>query len=335
MTDDRFSFAVLRAAVLLCAAWLAAFATSAQEPAGAPAPAVKTASVKTFSDCADCPEMVVIPPGSFDMGSTIEERTREGVSPKFFDREGPVHHVTIAKSFAMGRTEVTRGLYAQFVAETHRPDPPGGCGAFNLATDSWHDRPPYSWRNTSFYQSDDHPAACLSWNDANDFAAWMARKTGKPYRLATEAEWEYAARAGTKTARYWGDAAEPGCKLANFMTAETVARLGNPKSWQDAIVCTSPRSFTQPVGSFPPNPWGLSDMIGNVYELIADCYHPNYNGAPTDGSAWNEPGCTEHMLRGGAFYSTTWLARSAHRGGPVGPDQHANAAGLRLVRDLP
>ncbi len=328
--SHRRLFSTLFTAVFMVSSAVISFAAGAQQVKETTASAIKT-----FKDCADCPEMVVIPPGSFDMGSTVEERTREGVIPKFFDREGPIHRVTFKKAFALARTEVTRGQYAQFVADTKRPDPVGGCGAFNREEDNWHDRPPFSWRNTSFYQNDNHPVACLSWNDANDFVKWFAQKTGKPYRLASEAEWEYAARAGTKTARYWGDSAVAGCKLANFMSAETFDRLGRPKSLQDELVCNSPRSFTQEVGSYPPNPWGLYDMFGNVYELVADCFHPDYNGAPTDGSAWAEPGCKEHMLRGGAYYSAPSLVRAAHRAGPVSPDQHANSESLRLARDLP
>ena len=294
------------------------------------------APVQTIRDCVDCPEMIVIRPGTFLMGSTVEERTREGVIPKFFDREGPVHRVTLTRAFAMSRNKVTRGQYAQFVQDTNRPDPVHGCGPFDPATDSWPERLPYSWRNPKFAQTDDHPAACLSYVDARDFAAWLAKKTGQPYRLATEAEWEYAARAGTTTARWWGDDAGRLCTMANTISAGTVAALGNPKSWQDQLVCSSARSYTVPVGSFPPNPFGLNDMIGNVYEYIADCYHPDYVGAPTDGSAWLEPGgCKEHMLRGGAYYSTTWLARSAHRGGPVKADLHPSAGGARVTRDLP
>lgn len=318
------------AALLLALAGGAARADSAPPDKPAPAP------VTTFKDCPDCPDMISIAPGKFVMGSTPEERTREGVIPKFYEREGPPHEVTIHKRFAMSQNEITRGMYARFVAETGRPDPETGCGAFDPETDTWHDRKPYSWRDPKFYQTDLHPAACLSYRDARDFASWLAKRTGKPYRLATEAEWEYAARAGTTTARYWGESATPVCVMANTITAETVHRLGDPKSWKNALVCTADRSYTQPVGSFPPNPWGLNDMIGNVYEYVADCYHDNYRGAPVDGSAWLDQGvCKEgYMLRGGAYYSTTWLARSAHRGGPVALDQHPSAAGIRVVRDL-
>ena len=129
------------------------------------------AAEPTIRDCSDCPEMVVIAPGTFLMGSSVEERTREGVIPKFFDREGPVHRVTLARAFAMSRNEITRGLYARFVPEPKRPDPVHGCGAFDPATDSWPDRLPYSWRDPKFAQTDDHPAACLRYRDARDFAS--------------------------------------------------------------------------------------------------------------------------------------------------------------------
>ena len=312
----------------LCTAMLLAPAAGAQPQAITAAPATM------FRDCADCPEMVIVPAGAFEMGSSADERVREGVPARFADRETLVHGVTIAKPFAMSRSEITRGMYARFVADTKRPDPVA-CGVFNPDTDSWKERSGYSWRKTGFEQTDEHPVACISFNDAHDFANWLAKKTGKPYRLASESEWEYAARGGTTTARYWGEAAEPGCELANIMTAETVARLGNPRSWANKLVCTSPRAFTVPVGSFPPNPFGLHDMIGNVYEFVADCFHPTYAGAPADGSVWKEPACKQFMLRGGAFHSAPWLARIAARGGPVEPDYHPLASGIRVARDLP
>ena len=289
---------------------------------------------KPFRDCADCAEMIVVPSGGFEMGSTPEERAAEGVPAKFGDREQPRHHVTIARPFAMSRTEITRGDYARFVAATHRPDPPS-CGVFNPREDNWAPQPGFSWRNPGFPQQDDEPAACIAWQDAHDYAAWMARRTGKPYRLPSEAEWEYAARAGTGTVRYWGDGREDICTRANIMTARTVERLGSPKSWQDKLVCSSPHAFTQPVGSYAANPFGLDDMLGNVFEWVSDCYHPNEQGAPADGSSWDEPACRQRLPKGGAFHSLTWLARPAFHGGPVPPEIHTVAAGIRIVRDLP
>jgi sulfatase modifying factor 1 len=288
-----------------------------------------------FKDCAECAKMVVIPPGAFVMGSTRDEQVREGVPKAFADREGPQHTVTIRYPFAMSRNEITRGEYAAFVADTHRPDPPEGCGVYNAKDDNWKQRPGFSWRNPGFAQTDQHPAACISWDDARDYAAWLARKTGRPYRLATEAEWEYAARAGTTTARYWGDAAEGACKSAQILTSGTVEALGSPKSETQQLVCADSHSFTMPVGSFAPNPFGLNDMIGNIFEWVADCYHPNYVGAPTDGSAWDEPNCKLRLPKGGAFHSPPWIARAAFHGGPVPPEYRPVASGIRVVRDLP
>jgi formylglycine-generating enzyme len=293
------------------------------------------AAGQVFSDCPDCPPMVVIPTGTFLRGSSDDERSREGVPKMFADRETLRAEVTISKPFALGKFEVTRGQYARFVADTRRPDPPT-CGLHDPKTDTWPQQAGYSWRNTGFYQSDDHPVGCISWTDARDYAAWLAKKTGKPYRLATEAEWEHAARAGTTTTRYWGDAFEPACQVqANVMTAETIRRMGSPASWSNKIVCSTPVAFTVAVGSYPPNPFGLHDMIGNIHEWVADCFNPTYAGSPTDGSAWQSADCPQRMVRGGGYHSANWLARSAFRGGPVPPEMRPVASGIRVARDLP
>jgi formylglycine-generating enzyme len=308
--------------ITLAIASAAAGAAAAQKPG------------EIFRDCPECPEVVVIPPGTFERGSPEDERVRDATPKAFADREILRAKVTIPRAFAMSRHEITRGEFARFAAATKRPDPPS-CGVFDRATDGWGQQPGYSWRRPGFAQTDQHPAICMNWEDARDYAAWLAKSTGKPYRLASEAEWEYAARAGTTTARYWGDAFEPGCALANTMTAQTVQELGNPKSWQNKVVCTAQRSFTVPVGSFPANPFGLHDMIGNAFEWVQDCYWPTYEGAPTDGSARERPNCDLRIPRGGAFHSSPWLARAAFRGGPVVPGLRPVAAGIRVVRDLP
>ena len=156
---------------MICRVVAMAFAASLALAAIGARAADAPVAPQTIRDCSDCPVMVVISPGTFLMGSTIEERRREGVIPKFFDREGPVHRVTLTRPFAMSRDKVTRGLYARFVEDTHRPDPAHGCAPFDPSTDTWPERLPYSWRDPKFMQSDDHPAACLSYLDARDFAA--------------------------------------------------------------------------------------------------------------------------------------------------------------------
>lgn len=288
---------------------------------------------KTFRDCADCPEMVVIPPGSANIGSTHEERVREGVPPAFGEHEGPVVRVTIAKPFAMAKTETTRGQFEKFVAESNRPIP-NSCATYIKKTDTWGPTEGMSWRTPGFAQTDEHPAVCISWVDANDFAQWLAKKTGKKYRLASEAEWEYAARGGTTTTRYWGDASQPICEKASVMTSATIAAIGTPESWMDKLVCASDRSWTIPVASFEANPFGLHDMLGSVWEWTADCASVDHVGMPTDGSPQMKGNCDRRGVKGGAFHSVPWLARPATHGAGQDPHNRPVASGIRVVRDL-
>jgi len=285
-----------------------------------------------FRDCPDCPEVVVIPPGSFLMGSTAEERTREGVPEIFGNREMPQHKVTIARSFALSRDEITLAEYATFSDDTHRPVEPN-CAVFDREKDNWALQTG-SWRDPGFKQAANEPVTCMSYNDAKAYAAWLSKKTGKHYRLASEAEWEYAARGGTATARYWGDSARTVCENANVMNSATLTDIGWPESWQDKLICAGRHAWTMPVGSFEANPFGLHDMMGGVWEWVADCMHPTYVGAPTDGSAWTEPGCDKFLVRGGAFHSEFWLVRSATRGAGLSPNAHPVASGIRVARDL-
>ncbi len=288
----------------------------------------------TFRDCPHCPEMIVLPAGRFAMGSTVEERDREGVLPLFGDREGPVHEVIIARPFAMSRTEIRRVEFLKFARATHRASPVD-CQTYDPVRDSWVDGPhPSSWQEPEIPIGDDHPAVCMTWTDATDYAAWLSKTTGHHYRVPSDAEWEYAARGRTSTARYWGNALQPICTKLNIMSDATVAAIGRPKSWADVLVCRSDHAWTVPVAGYPANPFGLYDMLGSVWEWTADCSHPDYKGAPVDGSAWIEPGCSKHGLRGGAFHSQYWLARAATRGKGMAPDFRPLAAGIRVVREM-
>lgn len=287
------------------------------------------AGVQTLKDCAMCPKMVVIPAGSFEMGSSREERLREGVAAAFGDREEPRHTVRIAKPFAISRAEITRGEYAQFVAESKRTIPPS-CGGWAGRRES----DGYSWRMPGFPQTDADPVTCVSATDADDYAAWLSKKVGKRYRVPSEAEWEYAARGGTTTARHFGDSIQAVCGNLNIMTTATFKEIGQPESWKDKLMCASDEAFTAPVGSFEPNAFGVHDMLGSQWEWVADCGHPNYQGAPTDGSAWRDRGCNTRLVRGGAFHSEFWLARSATRGSGMDPNSRPVAAGIRVVREM-
>jgi formylglycine-generating enzyme required for sulfatase activity len=226
----------------------------------------------------ECGELVVVPAGSFDMGSTS-------------DFEDPVHRVTIAKPFAMGRREVTLTEWDACVAS-------GGCRA--LRHRGW--------------GRGDHPVLGVTWVQAKDFLSWLSKKTGQRYRLPSEAEWEYAARAGTTTEYWWGR--DAGVARANCRDCNT----GRPQQ-------------TLPVGSFPPNPFGLYDTSGNVAEWVEDCWNDDYKGAPTDGTAWTAGQCRLRVLRGGGFDSQTRYLRTTSR---FRYDANAPffANGFRVLREL-
>ncbi len=287
-----------------------------------------------FSDCPGCPDMITVPAGTALLGSTIAERQAAGMIALFGDREGPPYRATFAAPFAIGRTEVTRAQYRAFVEATRRPDPPA-CGTHVAATDDWSPKPGFNWRQPGYAQTDDHPAVCIAWEDAAAYAAWLATRTGKPYRLPSDAEWEYAARGGTTTAWTWGENAEAGCGAANLMSAGTVAALGWPKSMANRAVCSSQRRFSLPVASFSPNAFGLYDMAGNAFEWVADCNSPDNRDGHADGSARVAGDCTRHYLKGGAFHTPLWLTRPAVRGAPVPADLRMFTMGFRVARSLP
>jgi formylglycine-generating enzyme required for sulfatase activity len=163
---------------------------------------------------------------------------------------------------------------------------------------------------------------CVSWTDARAYAAWLARTTGKPYRLPSEAEWEYAARAGSSAARPWG--VDLTREHANYGSEACCApATGGADRWR----------FTSPVGSFPPNRFGLADMIGNVWQWVEDCGHEGYVGAPADGAAWTSGDCRTHMARGGAWFQGPDSARSAARAADAADFRIADI-GFRVARDL-
>lgn len=255
-------------------------------------------ALEVFKDCDGCPEMVALPAGTFTMGSPENEEGRDG-------DEGPQHEVRIT-AFAIGKAEVTRGDYAAFVAAAKSPMQDKGC--YSWLGNEWKLDPDRHWRSPGFPQTDRDPAVCVSWNDATAYIQWLSQKTGKAYRLPTESEWEYAARAGTKTRYSIGDTITE--KDANFG-----GRLGK----------------TVAVGSYPANPWGLLDAHGNVSEWVEDCYHDSYRGAPADGRAWVEVSCTLREVRGGSWYGIPRFLRSASRdrGQPGG---RGNYLGFRVAR---
>jgi formylglycine-generating enzyme required for sulfatase activity len=294
---------------------LAACLASAAQAAG-PEPGA------TFRDCADCPEMVVVPAGSFRMGS----ETRQAKSD-----EQPVHEVNVP-GFAIGRTEVTRAQYRLFASETGR-GAPGPCTSDPGRGGRWWEVPDANWEQSGFPAGEDHPVTCVTWADASAYAEWLSAKTGRPYRLVTEAEWEYAARAGTTSEFPWGDSAEGMCAFANGPDDTVFAHFAG---WSRAkgAACDDGEAFTAAAASYRANGFGIHDMPGNVWEWTADCYEPNYAVQPTNGSAHTGGACTRRALRGGSWVYGIGDLRSSQRNGLPRPWQRGADIGFRVARGL-
>lgn len=246
-----------------------------------------------FSNCDGCPEMVVVPPGAFMMGSPADEAERMA-------NEGPQHRVTIAGQFAIGKYEVTFEQWDTCVADggcDHRPDDEG-------------------WGRGR------RPVIYVNMPDVRQYTDWLSQRTGETYRLPSEAEWEYATRAGTTTPFHFGSTISP--VQANFNGSYVYGGGAIGVDRQQSV----------PVGSFPANGFGLHDMHGNVWEWVEDCSSPTYDGAPVDGTAWLTAGCEMHVIRSGSSHYGPGLLRSANRIG-VSPDHRVLYYGFRVAMTLP
>ena len=282
-----------------------------------------------FRDCADCPEMVVIPAGEFQMGSDRREQMRDGLRP-----EGPIRTVTIAKPFAAGRFEVTNAQYAAFVAAT-------GYSATNGCITSGGRDPVdgVTWRNPDIGTdvADDEPVVCVDWHDAKAYTLWLAGRTGLKYRLLTEAEWEYAAKAGSTTVWPWGEDETKMCQYGNVYDRSGLtdprAKIG-ANAAATAVACDDGFQTVAPVGQFTPNAFGLYDTIGNVWEWNEDCSVTLYSDEPVDGSAWQAPGvCEKRAVRSGSWRTRVSRHRPTFRGRDPA-DFAYFMFGFRLARDL-
>jgi formylglycine-generating enzyme required for sulfatase activity/DNA-binding winged helix-turn-helix (wHTH) protein len=322
------------AVALLCIGWGAALLIWR-----APAPAEKQAHVglapeappplklrPVFRDCDICPEMVALPAGEFMMGSAKDDADRAQI-------EGPPRRVIIARSFAIGRFEITVDQFAAFVEQTattvsKSSNPCRVVTRFDVDPLQWTGLPEASFRRPGFEVTGAHPAGCISWYDAQAYVAWLKRRTGKPYRLPTEAEWEYAARAGTTTRFGFGNDERLLCDYARF------ADLTSRYSWREACRGGIATEGPIPVGKLKPNAWGIFDMHGNVAEWVEDCWTPNWTEIPTDGSAYSRPGnCEMGVTRGGAWISNSRRLRAAYRS--RAPTQlRAQVIGFRVALTL-
>lgn len=270
------------------------------------------------------PTMVAIPAGEFLMGDAASTGGAD---------ELPVHWVRVA-AFELSPYEVAVGEYRRFTNVTgYRTDAETnahgkqGCAVLDVGLAVPVYQAGTSWRDPGFVQTDRHPVVCLSVADVEAYIAWLARDTGQPWRLPTEAEWEYAARAGTTGTYPWGESATEACRFANGadLTPGTEGQ-----SWPLQLDCRDGAAHTAPVGDYVPNPWGLYDMIGNVWEWTADCYRPDFRQAPIDGSAFVVTECPKRTIRGGAWPYPASFLRVTNRGGSS-VTIRANDRGFRLA----
>jgi formylglycine-generating enzyme required for sulfatase activity len=247
----------------------------------------------SFKECDKCPEMIVVPAGSFTMGAPDSEQGHMAT-------ELPQHRVTIAKSFAVGRFAVTFDEWDACVAD-------GGCNGYTPSDQGW--------------GRGQQPVINVSWDDAKAYVAWLSKKTGKTYRLLSEAEREYVTRAGTTTPFWWGGSIST--SQANYNGNNTYAGGENGEY----------RQKTVPVNSFAPNPWGLYQVHGNVWDWVEDCHDDSYLGAPSNGAAWTSGDCGRRAVRGGSWHSSPQLLRSADRGW-LPTEVRSSGVGFRLGRTL-
>jgi len=304
MGRNLWKFVILAGAVSATAAMAGenagapnAAPSSSPAVAAMPAAAIEAAgagATHAFQDSAQAPMMVAVPAGTFVMGSPA---TEAGRTPN----EDVQHRVVIARAFALGKSDVTFDQWDACVAG-------GGCNAYRPGDEGW--------------GRGSQPVVNVSWDDARAYAKWLTDTTGKPYRLPTEAEWEYAARAGTETVYWWGNIASH--DHANYGAETCCSGLAQE---QDRWVNASP------TGSFAANPFGLFDMNGDVMQLVADCWHASYTGAPADGTAWDKEGCAMRTARGGAWNSPPAFIRSAARIWIPGTAR-TNFIGFRVARDM-
>lgn len=295
-------------------------------------------------------KFVLIPAGEFMMGSDASAETFAKTYPQYERKrflelgdEAPVHKVRITRAFYLGQHEVTVGQFRRFLQVSgYQPeseaDGSGGYGynpaydpALSVRGDAFEGRnPKYSWRNPGFSQDDDHPVVNVTWNDALAMCKWLSQAEGKTYRLPTEAEWEYAARAGTSTQYYTGDDPQSLLGAANIFDADAAKNWGRWSSY--ALAGHDDFAFTSPVGSFAPNAFGLYDMHGNAWEWTADWHDDHYYANSPLNDPQGPATGNVRVRRGGSWHTWSFYARSSYRNWNA-PDTRYTLVGMRLLRE--
>jgi len=303
--------------------------------------ALKAAAVapESIRDCTDCPELVSIPVGEFVMGADIEEPRRLELPEFWATREQPKHRVLIQRAFALGKYELTRAEFARFAAETgYSPEP--GCWHF-IGTEWLFDQA-RSWRDAKIGETDAHPVTCINWHDASAYLEWLSRKTGQRYRLASEAEWEYAVRAGTSTAYWFGDDPQRICEFVNlgdldtqdrFRWHETKIKYDKMSDWKGQS-CRDGYPTLAPVAATVANPFGVHGMLGNANEWVADCWNDDHRSAAGNQAArLTGADCGLRVMRGQGWTAVAASTRAAFRLKMNATDRRFTF-GFRVARDL-
>lgn len=312
----KFGAAILVAAIALTPA----FPSLAQDP-----------EPQTFKDCEDCPEMVIIPAGSVMIGSYETEAY-------WRKRERPRQKATIAKPFAMAKTETTLASFRKFMAETNHAQPPmvykgetfEGCNYFDGTRYGYVRN--HNWNNPGYPQRENAPVVCVSWADAAAFAKWVSQKAGRTYRVPSSVEFEYAMRAGSETPWTWGTDPSKACEYANIGDQT----FGRAYPLRDTFNCNDGYQYATRVGQYKANAFGLHDMLGNAWEWSNDCWHEDLTNAPLDGSSWLEEDggqCTVRTPKGGGWTSAPSWARASARS-PDGHQYRSFMLGFRLAADV-
>ncbi|RKR15240.1 formylglycine-generating enzyme required for sulfatase activity [Maribacter vaceletii] len=287
--------------------------------------------IKSFKDCENCPEMVEVPEGSVYIGSHEDEIGR---------KKGERNRVkaTIKKPFAVAKTEITLAQYRVFMEETkykskqafYKGEPLVGCNYFDGKSYGYVAE--HNWKNPGYPQRETDPVVCVSWSDANAYAQWLSKKTGRTYRVPSAVEFEYASRAGSSSPWYWGTDPAEACDYANVGDKAFAKKFPTRASFP----CTDGYVFTTRVGRFKPNKFGLFDMVGNAWEWTSDCFQNDLTNAPVDGSAWvdNENNeCDARTPKGGSWISGISWGRAAVRSRD-GADYKSFMLGFRVAAEI-